>query len=109
MENSATTEFQQDTVEAIANLAKSSATYTGVIDTIMNTNATLTAQLAALPEQVRHLNTTNQAPTAAPNAHVPGSAPWSQQGRGRGREAGRGHDTTRDRTTGNTAGVMTTA
>jgi phage shock protein A len=75
MANAETREFQQDTVESIANLANAAATYKGVIETLTNTNATLTAQLAAMSEQVRRLNTTNQAPTAAPNAHVPGPAP----------------------------------
>jgi hypothetical protein len=96
MANAATTEFQQDIVEAIANLANASATDKGMIDTLTNANATLTAQLAALSEQVRHLNTTNQAPTGAPNAHVPGPATWVQQGRGRGIGAGRGKDTLPD-------------
>jgi hypothetical protein len=70
MANAATTEFQQDTVEAIANLANAEATYKGVIDILTNTNEILTAQLSALSEQVRCLNTTNQARTSAPNAHV---------------------------------------
>jgi hypothetical protein len=80
MENAATPEFQQDTVEAIANLASAAATDKGMIDTIMNNNTPLREQLAALLEQVRRLNTTNQALTSAPNAHVPGPAPWAQQG-----------------------------
>jgi hypothetical protein len=67
-----------------------------MIDTLMNTNATLIAQLAALYEKVRRLNTTNQAPTAAPNASIPEPAPWAQQGHGRGHGAGRGQDTRPD-------------
>jgi hypothetical protein len=90
--NAATTEFQQDIVEAIANLANAAATDKGMIDTLTNTNATLTAQLAALAEQVRHLTTT-PAPTLAPNSHIPGPAPWAQQVRGRGRGAGCRQDT----------------
>jgi hypothetical protein len=73
----ATTEFQQDTVEAIANLANATATDKGVIEIITTNNATLTAQLAALSEQVSRL-TTNPAPTAVPHVHVPGPAPWVQ-------------------------------
>jgi hypothetical protein len=80
MANAATTALQQDTFEAIANLANAATTYKGMIDTLTKTNATLMAQIATLSEQVRRLNTTNQAPTSAPKAHVPGPAPWSQQG-----------------------------
>jgi hypothetical protein len=55
MVNAATTEFQQDTVKSIANLANAAATDKGMIETMTTTNATLTAQLASLVEQVRHL------------------------------------------------------
>jgi hypothetical protein len=79
--NAATTEFQQDIVEAIANLANAAAMEKGMIDTLTNTKVTLTSQTDALAEQVRRL-TTATAPTAAPNAHIPGPAPWAQQGCG---------------------------
>jgi hypothetical protein len=46
MANAATTEFQQDTVEAIANLVNAAATDKGMIDTIKNTNTTLTTHLS---------------------------------------------------------------
>jgi hypothetical protein len=60
----------------------------GMIDTLAHTNATLTAQISALTEQVRRLTTT-PAPTMPPNAHVPGPTPWAQQGHGRGCGTGR--------------------
>jgi hypothetical protein len=90
--NAATTQFQQDTVEAIAKLVNAAATDKGIIETLTNTNATLTAQLAALLEQVRRLAAT-PAPMTAPNTDVPGPAPWAQQGCGQGRGAERGQDT----------------
>jgi hypothetical protein len=50
--NAATSEFKQDAVEAIVNLANAAATDKGMIETVTTTNATLIAQLAALSEQV---------------------------------------------------------
>jgi uncharacterized coiled-coil protein SlyX len=44
----------------------------GKFDTIMTTNAKLTEKLAALTEQVRLVNTKNEAP---PQSHTPSPAP----------------------------------
>jgi hypothetical protein len=76
--NAATTEFQQDTVEAIATLANDAATDKWMIDTPTNGKTSCTGRTSA---------------QAAPNAHVPGPAPWAQQGCGRWRGVGRGQDT----------------
>jgi hypothetical protein len=68
-------------VEAIANLVNAAATEKCTIETLTTTNATLTAQLAALSEQV-HSPTTSKAPTSSPRIHMPGTEPWAQQGHG---------------------------
>jgi hypothetical protein len=106
----ATTEFQQDTVETITNLANVAATYKCMTKTITTTNATLTAQLPVLSEKEWRL-TTNPERTAAPNVQVPGPASCAQKGRGRGRGRGTGWigartcDQTTDTIDGATAGA----
>jgi hypothetical protein len=75
--NAAANEFQQDTVEAITTLTNAAAMDKGKSDTIMTTNANLTATLAALTEKVRLINTKNEAP---PQSHTPSPAPWNPQG-----------------------------
>jgi hypothetical protein len=72
--NAAANEFQQDTVEPIATLVNAAAMYKGKCDTLMTTNANLTAKLAALTEQVRLINTKNEAPL---QSHTPSPAPWN--------------------------------
>jgi hypothetical protein len=75
--NAAANEFQQDTVEAISTLANAAAMDKGKFDTLMTTNANLEAKLAALTEQVRLVNTKNEAP---PQIHTPSPAPYNPQG-----------------------------
>jgi hypothetical protein len=96
--NAAANEFQQDTVEAIDTLANAAEIEKGKFDTFMKTNANLTANLAALTEHVRLINTKNEAPpqsqTPSPaplNPQGPRPAPWMTAGRGQG---GRGRERT---------------
>jgi hypothetical protein len=93
----ANTEFQQDAVEVIAALVNAAAMEKGKFDTLTTTHSNLTAQVAALTEQVLLVHSKSTAPpNPAPsplNAQAPRPPTWLSAGRGQGgcgRGRGRG-------------------